>query len=241
MIEELIRKECAGVRADRVLDIGPGYASFSLISAEVTGAAEITFVDTSSDVLHFQEEECRRRGVRFRSVLMTLGKDPLAGEQGSFDLIHCQEVLEHLEDPASLVRGLVKILSTGGWLIVTVPTACSERWLTFLNPGYMKNEPHGHVVRFDAAALRRLLTEAGLEIVTFVPAQPHYFIAHTWLFGTRMRIEGSTGKVLTVGPRAAVLAWLTSWSRTFFRATGIRFWGKLLPRNYFVVARKGRA
>ncbi len=237
MIEDLIRKELAGVHAERILDIGPGYGDFSRVSAEVTGASEIIFIDTNADVLRFQEEECRRLGFGARSILMTIGKDPLA-EEGMFDLVHCQEVLEHLQDPGTLLASLVGRMKPGARMIVTVPTACSERWLRLLNPGYMKNEPHGHVQEFTEPSLRQLLTGAGLEIVKFSPAQPHYFVAHTWLFGTRMAIDGSTGKILTRGVRGAVLGRLTSWSRTFFGATGIGFWSKVFPRNYFVLARR---
>ena len=72
----------------------------------------------------------------------------------------------------------------------------------------------------------------------FLPTQPHYFIAHTWFFGTRMRVEESTGKILTKGIRGFVSRKLFKLSKTLFRATGFDRWGRLLPRNYFVVAER---
>jgi hypothetical protein len=92
------------------------------------------------------------------------------------------------------------------------------------------------VNEFTRQALRDLVQEAGLEIRILIPTQPHYFLAHTWLFGTRMKIDGSTGRILTGGVRGLVLSVLTSWSRRFFLATGPRWWGRVFPRNYFVVA-----
>jgi hypothetical protein len=53
-----------------------------------------------------------------------------------------------------------------------------------------------------------------------------------------MKTEGSTGRILTGGFRGFVLGHLTSFGRRFFLLTGPEFWGKLLPRNYFVVAVK---
>jgi hypothetical protein len=105
----------------------------------------------------------------------------------------------------------------------------------------MRDEPHGHVRQFDRQKLTEIVRASGLRILAFVPTQPHYFLAHTWLFGTRMVIEASTGKILTRGLRGFVLGHLTSLSRRFFRATGPRMWGRILPRNYFVVATKGPA
>ena len=123
-------------------------------------------------------------------------------------------------------------------MIVTVPTKRSERWLKTINPSYMKDEPYGHVNEFDEQALRNVIQRAGLEIRTLLPTQPHYFLAHTWLFGTRMKIDGSTGRILTGGLRGFVLSRLTSWSRKLFRATNPQGWGRVFPRNYFVVASK---
>ena len=121
-------------------------------------------------------------------------------------------------------------------MIVTVPTKVSERILKFINPSYMRDEPHGHVNEFDGKDIMSLLREEHLSILTFIPTQPHYFLSHIWLFGSRMKIEGSTGKILTGGIRGRIFGIITFWGRKFFMLTGPEFWGRIFPRNYFIVA-----
>ncbi len=238
MITQLLEKYLHGVHAERILDVGPGYADFSRVSARLTGAREITFLDCDREVLEWQAAECAKAGLRAHALSVLLERDDLRTVGGTFDIIHCQEVLEHLPNARDVLLALVQHLSHGGRIIVTVPTGISERWLRLLNPSYMKNQAHGHVNLFTAPALTGLLREAGLAPVVFLPAQPHYFIAHTWLALTRMEVEGSTGRVLTAGFRGFVLGSLTSVSKRIFAATGGEWWGRVFPRNYFVIAER---
>lgn len=239
MIERLLRTHLAGFRARTILDVGPGYADFSRIAAAVTGASHITFLDFDEGVLAWQMDRCRQSGIQATPWRVRLDISEILRSDSRFDLIHCQEVLEHLPNAENVLGALAGLLSPAGRIIITVPTACSERWLKRLNAGYMRDEPHGHVRLFDRQTLLRAIREAGLEPLTFAPTQPHYFLAHTWLFGTRMKTEGSTGRILTRGLRGFVLGHLTSSARRFFLLTGPDFWGRVLPRNYFVVAARG--
>jgi SAM-dependent methyltransferase len=238
MIQDLIRQHLQGLQATHILDVGPGYADFSRIAAQVTGAREITFLDCDNDVLAWQLAETERLGLKAVALPVALEKEALSKVRGSYDVIHCQEVLEHLPNAPEVLSQVAALLRPGGRMIVTVPTKRSERWLKTINPSYMKDEPYGHVNEFDEQALRNVIQRAGLEIRTLLPTQPHYFLAHTWLFGTRMKIDGSTGRILTGGVRGFVLSALTSWSRKLFRATNPQWWGRVFPRNYFVVASK---
>jgi len=235
MIETLLRNHLRGLSARSVLDVGPGYADFSRLSANITGATSITFVDTDEKVLAWQTEECERIGVESRILRIVIGFEPLGLENG-YDIIHCQEVLEHLNDPASLLFELQKSLSGQGRIIISVPTKISERWLKFLNPSYMKNVPYGHIQEFDKQKLRGMLKDSGLRILSLIPTQPHYFLSHSWMALTRMKIEGSSGMVLTEDWRASIFRLVNVWSKKICLLTGMTWWGRLLPRNYFVIA-----
>ncbi len=236
MIEYLIEKHLRGARARKILDVGPGYSNFSRLAARITGATSITYLDFDKAVLDYQAAECRKVKVAADFISVALEADDLSRIKGSYDIIHCQELLEHLPNAKEVFFELRKLLAPGGRMIVTVPTKVSERILKFVNPSYMKNEPHGHVNEFNRESITGLIRGAGLSVTTFVPTQPHYFLSHIWLFGSRMKIEGSTGKILTGGIRGRIFGIITSWSRKFFMLTGPEFWGKLFPRNYFIVA-----
>lgn len=240
MIESLLRQHLAGFRASRVLDVGPGYNAFGRIAARVTGAGSVTYIDCNRDVIAWQTDECRKEGLASEGLLFPLEPAALGALSGHYDLILCQEVFEHLANAEDILAALVRHLAPGGRMVVTVPTKLSEQWLKHINPNYMKNDPYGHVREFDEAGLRHLLREAGLQPHIFLPTQPHYFVAHTWFFGTRMKVEESTGKILTKGVRGFVSRKLFKLSKKLFCMTGFERWGRLLPRNYFVVAHKVR-
>ena len=238
MIESLMEEHLSGFSGRQILDVGPGYNHFGRHAARIIGARKVTYIDCAENVLSWQIAECGKRGVEAKGLLIPLERSALSGLEGRYDLILCQEVLEHLGNAEEVLAALAKHLAPGGRMVITVPTRRSERWLKRLNPGYMKNDPHGHVREFDEPGLRELMREAGLRPVVFLPTQPHAFVAHTLIFGTRMRVEESTGRILTGGIRGLLSRKLSKWSKGFFRATGPERWGRLLPRNYFVVAVK---
>jgi SAM-dependent methyltransferase len=46
---------------------------------------------------------------------------PLPFEEGTFEVVWCSEVLEHLFDPGFAVKEMQRVLNRGGRLLVTVP------------------------------------------------------------------------------------------------------------------------
>lgn len=239
MIERLIQEHLKGFTGSRILDLGPGYSEFSRFSARLIGASSITFLDSNANVLAYQEARSLEEGIRAESISCMIGADVIAALAGKFDLIHCQEVLEHLADAESVLASLAVKLTDVGRIIITVPTARSERFIRFVNPGYMRSEPFGHVREFEKEDLLRLLTEAGLVPDVLVPAQPHFFFGHLWLFGSRVSMNGATGQVSGSGIRQKMFRLTVRATRVLFIHTGIEFWSRMFPRNYFAIARRG--
>jgi 2-polyprenyl-6-hydroxyphenyl methylase/3-demethylubiquinone-9 3-methyltransferase len=57
--------------------------------------------------------EAETAGVSYREV----SAEALASEApGSFDLVTCMEMLEHVPDPASVVRACATLVKPGGWV-----------------------------------------------------------------------------------------------------------------------------
>lgn len=237
MIHYWLNRHLKDIRARTILDVGPGYNTFAIYAAQFTGAQTITFVDYSREILNWQITECEKANLEARTVQADLNQCAETELPGPFDLILCQEVLEHLPQAGQLLSHLARQLSPEGAMVITVPTGISERFIAWLNPAYMKNEPCGHVNQFGRAELVALLNQAGLRSEVFLPIQPHYFIGHLWLFGSRVRIEGASGTILVHDWRTRVFKWLVRGSRFFFRHTFPRFWGRCFPRNYFIIAR----
>ena len=81
----------------------------------------------------------------------------LPDDVGEFDLIVCTEVLEHVEDPVTVVGELRRVLKPGGRLLVTVPFV-----------GALHEEPYDFS-RFTDRGLRSTLERGGLTIEAIRP------------------------------------------------------------------------
>lgn len=87
---------------------------------------------------------------------------------GTYDVVSMWETLEHLTDPLSMLQEVVKRLSQGGLVLVTVPNldALAIRILrekcSYAYGGY--NSP-GHINFFNRRTIGKLFEKAGLKLV----------------------------------------------------------------------------
>jgi ubiquinone/menaquinone biosynthesis C-methylase UbiE len=108
--------EDAGLRAGmKVLDVGCGPGDVSLIAAELVGEeGSVIGVDTNASVLDIAQARAQAAGLRQVSFLAGDIRD-LALEQ-EFDAIVGRLILQHVREPAALLRRLVPHLRSGGVL-----------------------------------------------------------------------------------------------------------------------------
>ena len=104
----------APIAARRVLDVGCGGGiladSMARRGAEVLG---IDLADKALKVAQLHALEAGTRDVKYRAVSV----EALAAEQpGSFDVITCMEMLEHVPQPASVVLACATLVKPGGWV-----------------------------------------------------------------------------------------------------------------------------
>lgn len=95
------------------------------------------------------DRERRTDGVEYVGDIEDLEPVP----SGSVSTVLCSEVLEHVPHPDRAVRAIARVLEPGGTLILTTP---------FL--ARLHEEPWDYF-RYTEHALRRLVEEAGLEVV----------------------------------------------------------------------------
>lgn len=121
-----------------------------------------------------------------------------------FDCIALLAVLEHLRDPARLLKAIAGRMKPGATLIVEVPDADAFG----RHPAIGRvSEPLGefsneHINFFGAASLRRLAQDAGLS---FVGSEPfHYTIGIDGLLAAFRKGRGSDSPMPTASSRASV-------------------------------------
>ncbi|OOG35930.1 bifunctional 2-polyprenyl-6-hydroxyphenol methylase/3-demethylubiquinol 3-O-methyltransferase UbiG [Polaromonas sp. A23] len=100
------------LKGKRVLDIGCGGGI--LADAMARQGAQVLGIDLATKALkvaRLHALEANTQGVEYREI----SAEALAAEQpGSFDVVTCMEMLEHVPDPSSVVRACATLVRPGG-------------------------------------------------------------------------------------------------------------------------------
>ena len=112
----------------KVLDVGCGNGLMSMAIGQK--GYQILGVDISEKAL----QKAKRNNTLSRVNFKAISADDLVADGNTYDAVICSEVLEHLDDPNSLLRTLYQLLSVRGVLIITVPNGCGPRELLITKP-----------------------------------------------------------------------------------------------------------
>lgn len=158
-------KEAAGERSLRVLDIGTSHLTLLL-----KGRYDAV---TTIDGQPGWRTRVVPQGIQF--IVHDLSRSSLPFSPGSFDVIVCSEVIEHLPyAPARLLAQCARALTDGGILVLTTPNACSyyhrRDMLCGRNPFLLPppgDDPTGssHRREYTMAELREACSVAGFHIM----------------------------------------------------------------------------
>jgi len=100
------------IKGKRVLDVGCGGGI--LADAMARKGAEVLGIDLATKALKVAQLhalEAQTEGVQYREI----SAEALAAEQpGSFDVVTCMEMLEHVPDPSSIVKACATLVKPGG-------------------------------------------------------------------------------------------------------------------------------
>ena len=101
----------AGLAGKRVLDVGCGGGI--LAEAMARGGAQVTGIDLSEKALRVAQLHLLESSLSVHYE--EIGAEALAARQpGSFDVVTCMELLEHVPDPSATVAACARLLRAGG-------------------------------------------------------------------------------------------------------------------------------
>lgn len=116
----------APLQGARVLDIGTGGGILAESMAQA--GAQVTAIDLAEAPLAVARLHARESGVDvdYRNIA---AEDLAAQEPGSYDVVTCLEVLEHVPDPASTVAACKALVKPGGKVFLSTINRNPKSWL----------------------------------------------------------------------------------------------------------------
>jgi SAM-dependent methyltransferase len=137
----------ARVIGKRVMDMacGEGYGSEVLSR----GAASVVGVDANPDAFEHARLRYTRQNLTFeRGMVENHGG---AGGGGIYDAVVFLQTIEHVQDPAAVLRHFRSLLAPGGAVYVSTPNL-----LTLAPPGAAKSDNPWHIKEYRAAEFEQL-------------------------------------------------------------------------------------
>jgi SAM-dependent methyltransferase len=142
-----------GHAPSRLLDIGSGNGEFLAAAAQRWPSTELLGLELSQSAVAHAARKVP--AARFRACDLLQGPGAGADELGWATRAVCSEVLEHVDDPLTLLRNARAWLAPDSVMVVTVPGG----------PMSAFDRHIGHRRHFSPRDLRELLDAAGLEVL----------------------------------------------------------------------------
>jgi 2-polyprenyl-6-hydroxyphenyl methylase / 3-demethylubiquinone-9 3-methyltransferase len=150
----------------RILDVGCGGGLLSEAMAQ--RSARVTAIDLAEDLVKVAKLHGLESGVQVDYRVQSV--ESLAAEQpGSFDAVTCMEMLEHVPDPASILKACATLLKPGGSLFVSTLNRTPAAFaLAIVGAEYvarlLPRGTHQYAAFIKPSELGGWLREAGLEL-----------------------------------------------------------------------------
>ena len=161
------------LRDARVADVGCGGGLFAESLTRL--GAHVTAIDLAADMLAVARAHAHGSGLvidyRQQSVA-----ELAAAEGGRFDAVCCMEMIEHVPDPAALVRDLARLPRAGGTVIVSTINRSLRSFLGAIVGaeyllGLVPRGTHEYARLVQPAELARHARAAGLTLRELVGLQ----------------------------------------------------------------------
>lgn len=172
------------LKGRRVLDVGCGGGI--LADAMARKGADVLGIDLASKALKVAQLhalEAHTQGVAYREI----SAEALAAEQaGSFDVVTCMEMLEHVPDPSKVVKACSELVKPGGWVFFSTINRNPKSFLfAIVGAEYVLNllprGTHEYAKLIKPSELATHCRSAGLSLEHTRGMEYNPFTRHYWL------------------------------------------------------------
>lgn len=142
-----------------VLDVGCHGGTFTKVISGYVGGSKVYGIDISRSAI----EEAKRKIPDGEFKIADATQIPF--KNNFFEAVFCIEVLEHVDNPRSVIYEVKRVLKKSGYIIVLVPTDNTLfriiwRMWTMYYPVWR----HAHVQSFTGESLEKAIKNTGLKI-----------------------------------------------------------------------------
>ncbi len=168
----------------RVVDVGCGGGI--LADAMARKGADVLGIDLATKslkVAQLHALEAGTQGVQYREI----SAEGLAAEQsGQFDVVTCMEMLEHVPDPAAVVKACAELVKPGGWVFFSTLNRNPKSFLfAIVGAEYvlklLPKGTHEYARLIKPSELSQWARDAGLDLQGFKGMEYNPFTRRYWL------------------------------------------------------------
>jgi 2-polyprenyl-6-hydroxyphenyl methylase / 3-demethylubiquinone-9 3-methyltransferase len=176
----------AQLNGQRVADIGCGGGILS--EAMARRGADVLGADLSTKPLKVAQLHALEAGVEHLAYREIAAEDLATEAPAAFDVVTCMEMLEHVPEPASVVRACATLVKPGGWVFFSTLNRNAKAFVFAIVGAehVLKLLPKGthEYARFiRPSELARFARDAGLVVDEFKGMQYNPLTRRYWLSG----------------------------------------------------------
>jgi len=171
------------MKGARILDVGCGGGI--LAESMAAHGADVTGIDLSEKPLSVAALHGLESGVQVRYERIA-AEDIAAREPGSFDVVTCMEMLEHVPDPSAIVRACATLVKPGGQVIFSTINRNPKAYLfAILGAEYLlrllPRGTHDYQRFITPAELSRHARDASLDVDAMIGLHYNPLTKRYWL------------------------------------------------------------
>ncbi len=157
-------KQYIALSGQRILDVGCGGGILSESLAE--HGALVTGLDVEVDAINCAQEHAQRLDLSVEYVCQPIE----SFNANSFDAITCMEMLEHVQDPAEVIKHCSRLLKAGGYLFLSTLNRTLKAYASVIvGAEYLLNllprQTHDYDKFIKPSELANMIRASGLEAV----------------------------------------------------------------------------
>ena len=150
----------------QVCDVGCGGGI--LAESIAKKGATVTGIDLSEKALKVADLHSLESGIKVRYELIS-AEELAAREAGQYDVVTCMEMLEHVPDPAAIVKACAKLVKPGGHIFFSTLNRNPKSYLFAIIGaeyvlGLLPRGTHDYAKFITPAELSGFARTAGLEV-----------------------------------------------------------------------------